>query len=399
MMITKINGNGSCLFIILLLSVVFTSCNDIVKYDEGYTPAEQEANSGAPVITAVYDVADTKMENPITEGTTGQMVTIAGRNLNNVRSVKFNTVECDMSNVYTAATKAVVQIPSKLSMEQVHKIEYTTDQGTASFAFTIPFPDLTVSGLDCEFKNGGQPIVIKGKNFDIYGFDSGASKVTLNGAELTPTNISATSMTVDIPEGTADNSVILLTWTTSSGHGQTAALPYRPTAHLMYGDFEGVSMNIDGAVKDHLSIDDDSSTGGTTASLGHKHLHITGSYGAWAWNTIDLSCNMSEVEGDLANLDDYVMKFEVLTARNFPMPIETGLKFNINWSTDWQWNIGDGAGINTNGDWQTVTLPVSGMATKGISRPGSWQTLRIVLQPQVAMDMDFRMGNFRIEKK
>ena len=34
---------------------VYASCNDIVDYNDGYTPLEEQANAGAPVITAVYD--------------------------------------------------------------------------------------------------------------------------------------------------------------------------------------------------------------------------------------------------------------------------------------------------------------------------------------------------------
>ena len=42
-----------------------TSCNDVVDIP---APADQ-SNTGAPVITAVYDVADTARTTPITEGT------------------------------------------------------------------------------------------------------------------------------------------------------------------------------------------------------------------------------------------------------------------------------------------------------------------------------------------
>lgn len=384
------------------LCLVYTlcvACNNIVDYNDNYTADSDVPNEGAPVISAVYDVSDTKFETPITEGNINQMVTIVGKNLNHVVSVKFNTVECDMANVYTASTKAVVQIPSKLSMENENKIEYTTDQGTAEYAFVIPFPDLTVSGVDCEFKNGGQTMTILGANFDLYGFDSGVSKVVLGGTTLTPEDITAKDMKVKIPEGTADNSLVVVEWATTSGQQLSASLPYRPTQHLLYGNFDGVDARIDGPVSGNMTYEDDSQVSGATASLGYKHIHITGSYGAWAWNTIDLSRNMVEVDGDLSNLDDYVLKFEVLNAKNFPMPVETGLKFNFNWGNDWAWNIGDGAGIDTKGDWQTVTLPIAGMATKGISRPGTWQTLRIIFQPSVAMDVDFRLGNFRIEKK
>ena len=77
---------------VALALFAFASCNDIVDYEDGYTPADAMPNTGAPVITAVYDAQDAEMANPITEGNVGQMVRIVGKNLNNVKSLKFNTV-------------------------------------------------------------------------------------------------------------------------------------------------------------------------------------------------------------------------------------------------------------------------------------------------------------------
>ena len=65
--------NNKYILLLLCLSSFFsfTSCDDIVNYNDGYTPAEQQNNSGAPVIKAVYDVADTAFTTPITQGTLG----------------------------------------------------------------------------------------------------------------------------------------------------------------------------------------------------------------------------------------------------------------------------------------------------------------------------------------
>lgn len=377
---------------------LLASCNDIVNYKEGYVPAEDIPNSGAPVITGVYDVSDVELTTPLTQGELEQMVTIVGMNLNAVQSITFNTVPCDMSNVYTMSTKAIVQIPSTLSMEHVNQIEYVTDKGTATYDFLIPFPELTVTGMECEFKNAGEAVTILGKNFDLYDFGN-ASKVTLNGTELAVSDVTSKSMKATIPTGTADNSKIVLSWADAEGTPLSATLVYRPTAHLLFGNFDDAEINIDGALKNHLSIEDDSQVSGATASLGYKHLHFTGNYSAWSWNTIDITRNMVEVEGDLSNLDDYVMKFEVQNAKSFPMSTDTHLEFAFNWGDTYNWNIGDGVGINTQGDWLTITLPLAEMATKGISKPGAWQIFRIVFQPKTAMDVDFRLGNFRIEKK
>lgn len=378
-------------------ALLLVSCNDIVDYDEGYTPAELMANSGAPRISAVYDAADTELTTPITEGNVGQMVIITGENLNHLQSVKFNTVSCDMQNVYSSLTRAYVQIPSTLSTEQQNKIELTTDQGTTTFDFRVPFPPLTVTALACEFQNAGDSVTVVGSNFNLYGFDSGLSTVMLGTQTLGVGSITATSMKVAIPEGTPDNSQLTFTWQTD-GTPYSQTLPFRPTDYLLFSDFSGVSINIDGQVQ--MAVESDEGIG-AQAWLNQKNLHFTGTYGAWAWNTVDLSCNMVDAVGTVENdaLDDYVLKMEVLTPTNFPLTDQTGLQFCFNWGDSYAWNPANGLGINTRGQWQTVSLPLAPMATKGIAAPGKWQTLRIVFQPHSNYEADFRLANMRIVKK
>lgn len=370
-----------------------TSCDDIVNYNDDYTPADRLANAGAPAINAVYDVADTAFATPITQGTLGQTVVLVGENLNQVQSVTFNTVACDIKNVYAMATRAIVQIPSKLSTEQVHKIEYVTPQGSCLYDFFIPFPDLTVSGLACEFTNAGDSAMVYGKNFDLYGFEDGVSTVKIGSQTLGVGSITSESMKFLIPDGTPENTDIKFCWQTN-GISHETVLTFRPSQYLLFGDFGDVSMSKDGPVQ--MAIESDEGIG-ASAWLNQKNMHFTGHYGAWAWSTIDLSCNMTNVVVD--NPDDYVLKMEVLTSANFPLTAQTGLQFCFNWGDPYAWNPGGGLGINTRGQWQTVTMPLAPMATKGIAEPGKWQTLRIIFQPHADYDADFRLANFRIEKR
>ncbi len=387
--------NNRYILLLLCLSSFFsfTSCDDIVNYNDGYTPAEQQNNSGAPVIKAVYDVADTAFTTPITQGTLGQTVVLVGENLNQVQAVSFNTVACDMKNVYTMATRAIVQIPSKLSTEQVNKIEYSTPQGTCNYDFLIPFPDLIISGLACEFTNAGDSATVYGKNFDLYDFEGGVSAVKIGSQTLGVGSVTAESMKFLIPEGTPENTNIHFSWQTN-GVSHEADLTFRPSQHLLFGDFSGVSMSKDGTLQ--MAIEGDDGIG-ASAWLNQKNMHFTGHYGAWAWNTLDLSCNMIDMVVD--NPDDYVLKMEVLTNANFPLTEQTGLQFCFNWGDSFAWNPANGLGINTRGQWQTVSLPLAPMATKGISEPGKWQTLRIIFQPHADYDADFRLANLRIVKK
>lgn len=380
---------------VALLSVAATSCDNIVDYNDGYTPADKVAGTGAPEIKAVYNIGDTARLTPITEAEIGTMVRIEGRNLNNATSITFNTVPVDLAEAYTADTYANVRVPETLSFEHVNKIEYTTDRGTVQFGFTVPFPTLSVGNLDNEFADAGGYVTLSGANFDVYGFGQ-QSKVLLNGTETTVSDITKTSMKIAIPSGTPDNSTITLQWSTSDGTAMTTQLPFRPTRGILYGDFSGVSINKDGSVG--VAIEGDDATATASSKLGRSHLHFTGDFGAWAWNTVDLSCNMVDA-GNTANLDDYVLKFEVLNTKDHPLTEATGLKFNFNWGSEYAWSPGDGAGINTFGNWQTVTLPLAPMATNGIKEPGQWQTLRIILQPSAAYSADFCIGNIRIVKK
>ncbi len=367
------------------LAVTITSCDDIVNYNEGYTPAEQLSNTGAPVIRAVYDVADTARLTPITEGALNQMVVLVGDNLNQPSRISFNTVECNLSDVYTQKSQAIVRIPSTLSMEHVNKIEYTTSQGIATYDFVIPFPKLTVSRLENEFARVGSQITIYGQNFNLYGFDSGASTVSVAGTTVVPSEITSTSMLLAIPEGTPDDSHIQFSWQDQEGTAMTASLPFRPVSKLLYGDFSDTQVSIDGSVS--VIVEEQN---------GMKGLHFTGSYGAWAWNTIDLSRNMVATVPDGSPVENLSLKFELLTQPNFPLTEDTGLQFAFNWGDSYAWNPADGQGINTRGEWQTITLPLAPMATKGIKQAGEWQTLRIVFQPHAAYEADFCLSNFRI---
>lgn len=385
----------AAIFAAATLSVSLASCDDIVEYNDGYTAADKIANTGAPEIMAVYNIGDTAKTTPITEAEIGTMVRIEGKNLNNAKSITFNTVPVELNDIYTASTYANVRVPETLSFEHVNKIEYTTDRGSTSFDFVVPFPSLTVGSLDNEFANAGGTVTVNGANFDVYEFGS-QSKVFVGDKEATVSDVTKQSMKIQIPEGTPDNSLITLKWSTSDGSAKTVSLPFRPTNSLLYADFDDVSINKDGAVKVDIEGDDATSTASST--LGHKHLHFTGNFDAWAWNTYDISRNMIDA-GDITNLDDYVLKFEVLTTNEHPLTEATGLKFCFNWGDTYNWNPANGAGINTFGNWQTVTLPLAPMATKGISAAGTWQTLRITMQPSAAYSADFCIGNIRIVKK
>lgn len=381
------------LTIITLAVALFltAACSDVVKYDDDYTPAYEKANSGAPQISAIYDISDDT--TPITHGSLGEMVRIVGHNLNDVRSISFSGVETDLSQCYFASDSAFVVIPSHPNFQGDGQLVYTTGSGSVSTSFPIPVPSLEVNGLENEFANAGDTISILGKYFDIYDFGT-TSTVTVNGQTAMVASASRDTLRIGIPQGTGDNSTITINWTDAEG-SHTASLPFRPTTHLLYPDLASVSINNGGFT---YAIEGDDALPTTASSLGRSNIHVTGTYGAWSWNTIDISANMIDA-GISGSLDDYVLKMEVLTSTSHPLTENSPLQLCFNWGSSYTWEPGDGLGLNTAGQWRTVTMPLAPMASEGISSPGAWQTLRIVLQPHADYTADFRIANLRIEHR
>lgn len=386
--------------VILLLCLTLlclTGCKKESDIDD-YTPDDKKENTGAPVISAVYAGTDISLSTPITEGEPGQSLIITGQSLNNLKSLKFNGIEADLTKTYTMSTKANVSIPTEFSDERINQIEYTTDKGTATYAFVVKFPTLVIGKLDNEFAAAGTTVELSGQNFDYYNFGQSGSNatVTVNGNSAAVSYATADAIGIEIPSGTPDNSVITLSWVDFYGAKQTANLNFRPTKGLLFADLSKAQRD---KTDRCVTIEDDAQVKSTTSALGTKHLHFSGIINSYAWVELSFSQNLPDV-GDVSKVSDYNFVFEVLTAEENPL-LGKGHEFawNWDWSNSYLWNPGDGAGLNTQGQWQTVRIPLSEIAPKGIGSTGEWSTLNIGFQPSEAYDADFRMGNFRIQKR
>jgi len=357
------------------LAATLTACSNVVETDDGYVSQHLVANSGAPVIKAVYALTDADQRTPLTEAQPGQRVCIVGENLNNLQSLTFNTVAADLSQTYTALTKAVVKIPQEYSKGHDNTIVYTTDQGTVSFPFCVALPEATVGGLLNEFAKAGSTVAIDGQNLQYYDFT-----LTLNGTAL-PLTVTANSLSFAIPAGTPDNSTFVIGWQTVKGVAQSRELPFRPTSGMLINDItQATNSMTDKSVA--VEIDGD----------GTPCLHFTGAIREWSW--VELSYeNMTAQSIDEADVDHYRFVFEVKTAAGKPLA-DTGYEFawNGNWNNSIRWN--PGAGYDTQGEWHTVRLPMV-----AFSATGGKVVLNVGFQPATNYEADFRLANFRIEKQ
>lgn len=382
-----------CLSLLLCL----TGCKKETDIDN-YIPDDRKENTGAPVITAVYNITDVNLTTPITEGEPRQNVIIAGQNLNNLKSLKFNTVEADLTKTYTMSTKANVTIPADFSDARINQIEYTTDKGTATFSFVVKFPSLRINLLDNEFAAAGTTVEITGQNFDYYhfGMEGSTASVKVGGVSAVVNNVSAETLGITIPAGTPDNSTINISWIDFYGTPQSVDLAFRPTKGILFADISKAKRD---KTDRCITIEDDSQVTTTKSALGTKHLHFSGIINGYAWVELSFSQTLPDI-GDASKVADYNFVFEVLNAEDHAL-LGKGHEFawNWDWSNSYLWNPGNGYGLNTQGKWKTIRFPLSEIAPNGIGSTGDEMTLNIGFQPSDAYEADFRMGNFRIQKK
>ena len=383
---------SSCLSGLLLC---LAGCSSDKGYDDGYQSPDIMPNTGMPEITAVYGGTDIQLTTPVSSGLPGQNIIITGKNLNNLKSLKFNTVEADLSKTYTASTKAYVSIPTAFALERQNMIEYTTDKGTATYPFVVKFPELTVSHLDNEFAAPGDVVKVMGANFDYYGFDEEGtgSTVSINGKAVKVEYVSAEGVGVKVPADTKDNSIVTVNWMDAAGESQSVSLPLRSTTGRLFKELtKKMLVKTDRTV----SIEDDSQVTSCNSKLGMSHLHISGTLRAWSWLELAISQTLPDLS--ISDVADYCLVFEVLNAEDNRL---LGSGYEFAWNSDWdhacKWNPGNG--FTTNGKWQTVRIPLASFAPNGIGASGSQMTLSFGFQPSERYAADFRLGNFRIQKK
>jgi hypothetical protein len=351
----------------------------VVENDD-YLSAHDMPNSGAPQITGVYDVADKTMQTPLREAKPGQWLSIAGQNLNNLTCLKFNNVDANLGDTYTQLTKTTAKVPEAFSKSRQNIIEYTTDMGTAQYAFTVVLPAAQIGGLENEFSTPGSDVTIEGKNLKYYDFT-----LTLNGEQL-PMTVQEQQLAFRIPQGTPDNSTFVISWINAYGQTETVEIPFRHTDNLLFDD---LTQTVRKQTDKHVAIE--------TAEDGTKCLHFQGIITQWAWVELSFAAPVSKL-CDAESINQYNFVFEVQTASNMPL-LDTGYEFawNWHWNNSYQWAPGEN--YDTKGQWRTVRCPLEQMPSNAFNTTASELVLNIGFQPYKNYEADFRLANFRIEKK
>lgn len=384
------------------MAMLMTACSDVVKYDEDVV--DIFAADGAPEIVAIYDVQDTGKKQALEAGTLNQMIRIEGKNLSHVTSVTFNGIPVKVSEIYATSAASYLKIPRVIPQKVNNQLVYTTELGTITRTFKVDVPSLKLNGLSNEFCEAGETVAVSGEFFDLYDFGKAGSgsTITLNGQEVKVASINESGMSIVIPEGTPDRSLLEFKWTEMGGVKKEKKIPFRNNiGMLLPADLTTVGW----WDKNVLNYITNGTHPGDPKKIATTFFRITGHFDQWSWNQFGGGGNWPEAFDCRQNPEDYVFKFEVCSNGDYPFPDSEGFgyHFALADNPNWSWNPSQGVSFNTYGKWQTISIPLTNVAgvkpENPIPAPGTWGNFCMVMQPNSdgGWTVDHSFANFRIE--
>jgi Surface glycan-binding protein B xyloglucan binding domain/IPT/TIG domain len=344
-----VKNKFSLIGLLAILSVTaFIACQkDIIA-----TSPEPAACGAAPTMSSVG--TPTNRDTSLKEAKMTDWIIIKGANLCTPTSILVNDVAITVSEASARGNEVTFKIPKALPKTVNNKITFTNAAGTATIDLKVAVPNLTVTGYGGdieEYTPIGQTLVIKGTNFDLYGFTADATTVSFGSASVKPIAVTASEIWATIPVGTAVNTIIKVKTPTIEKE-----VPIR------YKDTRGMIFNFDpfgGWTPTVLS------SGPTPSAVSNNYAVMTAQYTAgWGWQENLHAANnvkLADLGITAGAVDRYVVKFEINVPTDWtsnPLRIWWKSKsgtfgYNFPWG-----NSFNGATYKTAG-WKTVTIPLA----------------------------------------
>ncbi len=352
---------------------------------------------GVPTVHFVrYADRDILIEQAYMEET----ICIVGDNLRSVNQLWFNDQQAVLNTSYMTANTIVVGVPKEMAKVQTDKMYLiTAAKDTVTYDFKVLAPAPVIKSMSCEVRKPGEVVTIYGDYF--------TEPLTLEfpNAEVTDfKSIEKTAITFTIPEGALPGKIKV---TTVSGTGQS---PFK------YQDFSGLITDFDGTtdvVPQGWNIAATySSEGGIDGQYviigdGTTVLNKVGAWnevyklpfwcGNWKGDPMSITagpgiplCNFI----DFTNFKNMAVKFELNIPKENPWSsgamqlvfVSAARCANDSWQNNtYIHTVADGGlglcrglynpwkatgSFDTNGEWITVTVPLSEFTYDADGKPG-----------------------------
>jgi hypothetical protein len=369
--------------LILLLTVgavsIFISC-------------EKKDDSGTPSISYVRITRPESSDSLLIGAGQGQLIAIVGNNLKNAVEVWFNDQQARITPTYVTNTSLLVSVPTQIPTTITNKVKIIFKNGhELLYDFQVQISKPVVSSMASEFVNDGEVAIIYGNYF--Y---APLAVTFTGGATATIVSRKDQELQVQVPTGAQPG---LITIKTNFGETTSTFWFRDPRNHIIDGDPH------EGWWGTYLVT---STATGDPIKISGNYYRFKKQVKAWTWDSPEVAGGPdNSMPGHSKNIPDaaiqnpanYNVKFEINTVKPYNknrIILNVGLLAEDNDGYVWQ------PPYNTNGQWNTVTIPFDEMVAKYHNKPvisatGYWS--RILIFGGDDLDADICFDNLRIVPK
>jgi hypothetical protein len=321
---------------ICLLAGTFWSCSD----DEGATPIIRYIRVTDPVSS----------DSLLVKAGQGQMIAIMGENLGGVRQIWFNNQQAVLTPTFITNTTVITRVPSEIPTEITNKLTMIFANGqTLDHDFTVDISEPQIDYMKSEYVNAGDVAIISGDYF----YEPLTVTFT-GGATGEIVSVEDDLLEVRVPDGAQPGPI-----TVTTNFGSTESTFWFRDNRNMIASFDGTTNGWWHGSSYVMNADE------KITAIAGKFIRVNRELGPWAWFEMYVGPANSDVALELKNIPEeaisspsnYSLKFEIntqksLTGASIRMHIGPNMAGDRN-AVNYNWQ----PNINTNGAWETVTIP------------------------------------------
>ncbi|MCH5234411.1 MAG: hypothetical protein J1E16_03895 [Muribaculaceae bacterium] len=376
--------------ILMASSAAFVGCND--------QPDKFEMTAGVPTIKYIRLTDPEKSDSLLNQAFMETTICLVGENLTSIHKLWFNDQPAILNTSLITANTLIVDIPSKIPDEITNKIYMETRDGAlCDYDFTVLVPSPVITSMQNEWVKPGDEAVIKGRYF--VNDANYPISVTMPGNIKVPneniTDVTETELHFIVPaesDGTSGQVSV------ATMYGSAKSPFYFHDQRGMLFDFDGISpLSFDGGVwHPHSAIEDENSLSGLYIQFGDGETvlddntwdesHFFAEYWAGSWDDPEFPAYGQGMKIndliDFSNWENMSLKFEMQipssnpwSAASMQIIFASAESIHIQ-AASWDFFNGDaslqapramyrpwqsaaGNSFHTNGEWITVTIPLS----------------------------------------
>lgn len=355
----------------------------------------QDGIAGPLKFTKVTSTTD--FDIPLTTGALGNWIVLHGENMNGVKGININGIDCDMHDVYVERSKITLRVPRELPAEATNKITIVTvDGASVEMNFPIELPELKVTGIENEFCFVADTMKINGANFDLYNISKEKDAVVIVGSQEVKLYESfADYVSFIVPASTEPGDKVYLKYTDNDGRPQQTKVPGA------FRDETGIQMDFEnyGGWGGGDWITDGSKAGDPKPCNG-KFSRLVRNSPDWEWLewTAVWTIEGTAPKAAWDNPVEWCVRFEILTKKSLT---KKAIVFNGDVS-GYRWEPWQSVEFNTYGKWRTISIDMTdwgGGKTSEEALKGNSNFILQLIPHGVAEDLDIAIDNIRIVKK